>query len=102
MIVEYIRYDVGGRGVDFEAAYREARASLDASPHCMAYELARCGEDPWRYILRIKWDSPEGHMQGFHTSPEFKTFLAAVRPYLGDIEEMRHYEVTAVTAQKEA
>jgi quinol monooxygenase YgiN len=103
MIVEYIRYNVdGGRGIDFEAAYGEARASLDASPHCLAYELARCSEEPARYILRIEWDSPEGHMQGFRTSSEFKTFFAAVRPYLGDIEEMRHYEATGVSARKEA
>ena len=103
MIVEYIRYNVdGGRGTDFEAAYGMAKASLDASPHCLAYELSRCSEEPARYMLRIEWDSAEGHMQGFRTSPEFRTFFASVRPYLGDIEEMRHYEVTGVKGRKEA
>jgi hypothetical protein len=46
--------------------------------------------------LRIEWDSVDGHMQGFRSSPEFRTFFAAIRPYIGDIQEMRHYEKTAV------
>jgi hypothetical protein len=70
MIVEYIPCDVdGGRGMDFGSAYREARASLDASPHCLAYELARCSEDPARSILRIERGSPERQMQDFRASP---------------------------------
>jgi len=46
----------------------------------------------WRYILRIEWDSEEGHLQGFRSSPEFKAFFAAVQPFVKDIDEMRHYE----------
>jgi hypothetical protein len=33
-------------------------------------------------------------MGGFRASPEFRTFLAAVGPFVNDIEEMRHYDVT--------
>ena len=103
MIVEYIRYAIPeGRRNAFERGYGEAQAALSASPHCLAYELARCTEDPSRYTLRIEWDSAEGHLQGFRTSPEFRTFFAAVRPFVGDIEEMRHYEPTPVRRQKEA
>jgi quinol monooxygenase YgiN len=101
MIVEYVRYQIPeDRRSSFEGAYAEARASLDASPHCLAYELARCGEDPGRYVLRIEWDSAEGHMQGFRRGPHFPPFLAAVRPFIEHLEEMRHYEVTAVRGRK--
>jgi hypothetical protein len=34
-------------------------------------------------------------MQGFHGSPEFHSFFSAVRPYVDNIEEMRHYGVRA-------
>jgi len=34
----------------------------------------------------------EGHEQGFRSSPEFRDFFAAVKPFVGDIDEMRHYE----------
>lgn len=97
MIVEYLRYEVGPeRGASFEAAYAAAQASLDASPHCLRYEVSRCVEDPGTYVVRIEWDSLEGHLRGFRTSPEFRAFFAAVRPFVDDIAEMRHYEPTAI------
>lgn len=94
MIVEYIRYRIPeAEAGAFEDTYRAAGGSLDASPHCERYEVARCTEDPAAYIVRIEWDSAEGHMRGFRGSPEFRTFFAAVKPYVDNIEEMRHYEV---------
>ena len=97
MIVEYVRYTIPAeRGAAFETAYGEAAPSLDASPHCLAYDLARCVEDPTQYVLRIEWDSAAGHMQGFRGSAEFRRVFAAIRPYVGDIVEMRHYAPTAV------
>ena len=101
MIVEYIRYKIDEeRRAAFEKAYAKAGESLAASSHCLAYELSRCTEDAQQYILRIEWDSADGHMKGFRSSPEFKTFFAAIQPYVKDIEEMRHYEVTAVRGRK--
>jgi quinol monooxygenase YgiN len=95
MIVEYIRYAIpADRSAGFLAAYGRAQGSLQASPHCLAYELARCTEAPDAYVLRIEWDSLSGHLEGFRNSPQFQTFLAEVRPYIGDIAEMRHYEPT--------
>ena len=94
MIVEYIRYRIPGEEArSFEDAYRSASASLEASPHCERYEVARCTEEPAAYTIRIEWDSADGHLQGFRRSPEFRSFFAAVKPYVDRIEEMRHYEV---------
>lgn len=94
MIVEYTRYkiDEKRRGL-FERAYEKAGEALSASTHCLRYELSHCTEDIDQYILRIEWDSEEGHLKGFRSSPEFKTFFTFVQPYVKDIEEMRHYQV---------
>ncbi|HYQ04128.1 MAG TPA: antibiotic biosynthesis monooxygenase family protein [Polyangiaceae bacterium] len=101
MIVEYIRYSVpAARTDEFLAAYREASVELDASPHCLAYELSRCHEEPGSYVVRIEWESLAGHLQGFRTSPEFKRFFAKVQPFFEQIQEMRHYEVSGVVARK--
>jgi quinol monooxygenase YgiN len=97
MVVEYIRYRIPHeRQEQFEAAYGKAAASLDASEHCLAYELSHGVEESERYILRIEWDSLDGHEQGFRRSPEFQSFFAAVRPFIDEIEEMRHYNVTSI------
>jgi hypothetical protein len=44
-------------------------------------------------VVRIEWDSVEGHEQGFRSSPQFAEFFAAVRPFFFQIEEMKHYQV---------
>lgn len=101
MIVEYIRYKIDeSRRETFEKDYVQAGESLLASSHCLAYELTRCTENARQYILRIEWDSADGHMKGFRSSSEFKTFFAAIQPYVKDIEEMCHYELTAAKGRK--
>lgn len=95
MIVEYIRYDIDqARAEEFEQAYRRAAQALEASEHCQRYELSRCSEDPTQHVVRIEWDSEQGHLSGFRRSPEFGSFFEAVGPFVNDIEEMRHYQVT--------
>jgi heme-degrading monooxygenase HmoA len=96
MIVEYIRYKIEpSRADEFTDAYRRAGALLDASPHCERWEAARCVDEPDKQIVRIEWDSVEGHLQGFRQSADFKPFLDATGPFFNDIEEMTHYQVTA-------
>jgi hypothetical protein len=57
-------------------------------------------EEQDRYILRIEWDSVEGHLAGFRRAPEFTPFLAAIKPYISRIEEMQHYTPTSVVSSK--
>ena len=97
MIVEYIRYRFpAGGGTDFEAAYERAARPLSRAPQCVEYELTRCVEEPESYVLRIVWTSVRDHVEGFRGSPAFGEFFAEIKPYVSAIEEMRHYERTAV------
>jgi quinol monooxygenase YgiN len=99
MIVEYIRYALAEHdGDQLVAAYARAAEHLAASPNALAWELTRCADDPKSFILRIEWDSVAGHMQGFRKSEHFPGFLAAIRPFIGEIAEMRHYEPTGVAS----
>jgi quinol monooxygenase YgiN len=95
MVVEYIRYSIDdGRAKAFAQAYLRAAEALEASEHCQRYEVSRCTEDPTQHVVRIEWDSEDGHLSGFRKSPEFRRFFEAVGPFVNDIEEMRHYQVT--------
>ncbi len=97
MIVEYIRYSIPEDGRDaFVDAYERAARALAASPHCLAYELSSCDEDPSQYVLRIEWDSSKGHLEGFRRSEHFRAFLPHIQPYVKAIAEMRHYTPTRV------
>lgn len=108
IVVEYLRYTVPASGAaEFEAAYSRAGAVLTRAPECLDWELARRtdtgagpGADPdpegtVRYVLRIRWTSATDHLQGFRQGPLFREFFAEIRPYLPNITEMRHYEVTS-------
>ena len=100
MVIEYVRYKIPADQADqFIAAYATAGEALRKSSHCRGFELSRCTEEPTSFILRIEWDSLDGHLNGFRKSAEFRDFLASVRPFIGDIEEMRHYERTVVQSQ---
>ncbi len=95
MINEYIRYKLPtSRSDAFVAAYTAAAESLRASPHCLGYELSVCSEDPESFILKIQWDSAEGHIDGFRKSTVFPAFLAQIKAFMPEIEEMRHYTIT--------
>src|SRR5262245_4663101 len=97
MIVEYIRYKIAdSKQEQFLSGYRLASDALVRSPHCLAYELTQCGEEADHFVFRLEWDSYEGHLQGFRNSPEFLEFFSLVQPYLTDVEEMHHCELTGV------
>lgn len=100
MVIEYIRYRVAAdRRGEFERAYADAGRFLTASSECRAYEVSRCVEDPASYVVRIEWDSLEGHIRRFRRSAEFRDFFACVQPFVDEIEEMRHYEALFAGAE---
>jgi len=95
--VEYIRYRIPEQqSAEFLAAYTRAAVQLSAAPQCVDYELSRCEDDFEHFILRITWTSTEDHVEGFRKSELFPDFLAEIRPYIPNIEEMRHYKPTTV------
>ena len=97
VIPEIIRYRISAEKSEaFLNDYAQAATALKQSPHAQGFELMRSSKDPELFLLVIRWDSAEGHMQGFRTSPQFKEFFAHIRPYVNDILEMEHYEYTAV------
>jgi quinol monooxygenase YgiN len=99
MIVEYVRYTIPeDQAATFLSAYAEAATALEEAPECLSYELTRGVEEPEHWILRIEWTSKEDHEHGFRGGPAFARFFAAIRPYVAQIDEMKHYERTAVAS----
>ncbi len=94
MIVEYIRYRVSAADhAAFIAAYRSAGADLTSSPHCLRSEVTQGVEEPDNFIVRIEWDSIEGHERGFRKGPHFAPFFAKVKQFFPNIQEMKHYTI---------
>jgi hypothetical protein len=103
MTIEYIRYGLTRHTpADLIEAYTRAGAHLEAAPECLGFDLAQCSEDPNVLILRIEWISASAHLSGFRKGQNFPPFLAAIRPFISEIAEMRHYEVTPVSWHRNA
>lgn len=94
MTVEYIRYKLNPEQTEaFEKAYAASEKILTESANCLGYDITKGIEEPNNYIVRIIWDSVDGHLQGFRKGPSFPEFFALVKPFFNNIEEMKHYEV---------
>ena len=92
MIVEYLRYTISeAQQAAFIFDYKNASVPLLSSPYCQGFEFCQCVEDSTQFIIRIQWTSGEDHLNKFRGSKEFKDFFVHIKPYLNDIDEMRHY-----------
>jgi quinol monooxygenase YgiN len=102
VVIEIIRYEVPtARAQEFSDAYARAARVLDADEHCLAYEVVQGVEEPANWIVRIEWDSLEGHEQGFRKAPHFRVFFAEVRPFFSEIREMEHYDARLASARRQ-
>ncbi len=94
--VEIIRYNIPEEERNnFEKAYIEAGKYLQASKYCLSYEVIHGNDEPNHYMVIINWTSKEEHLQGFRKSAEFMPFFNLVKPFYNNIEEMKHYDLTA-------
>jgi heme-degrading monooxygenase HmoA len=93
MITEVIRYKVPAEQAEiFEQAYFDSENILQKSKHCLGYELLHGIEEKENWILLLRWDSLEGHEQGFRREAGFSEFFNLVKPFFQQIQEMKHYE----------
>jgi quinol monooxygenase YgiN len=100
--VEIIRYNITKENQQsFEQAYSKAAQYLQSSKYCLGYQVIHGKEEPNHYIVVIHWTSMDEHLNGFRKSPQFMPFFNLVKPFYNNIEEMKHYELTNITWQKE-
>jgi heme-degrading monooxygenase HmoA len=92
MVIEIATITVSeGREADFEAAFAVAQRYIAASPHARRYQLTRCIEIANRSLLRIEWDSLEGHTEGFRASAAYQQYRALLYPLYAQPPEVVHY-----------
>jgi len=100
MITEVIRYRIpAAQAEHFEQAYHQTETILRASEHCLGYQLLHGIEEPENWVLLLFWDSVEGHEQGFRREKYFREFFNLVKPFLNQIQEMKHYQISKMAYQ---
>lgn len=92
MVIEIATLTVKeGENAAFEAAFGQAQRYIAQSEHCIRYALTHAVEDASRYVLRIEWDSLEGHVDGFRASAEYQEYRALLYPFYAAPVELFHY-----------
>jgi heme-degrading monooxygenase HmoA len=92
MILESALLDVKpGEESAFEAALREARTLIAATPGFRAISVRRCIETPNRYLLLVEWDRLEDHTIGFRQSPRYETWRALLHRFYDPFPRVEHF-----------
>lgn len=93
MILELAVLDVRpGQAAEFAAAFAEAKSLIAAMPGFIGLELQRCVEVENRYVLLVRWQRLEDHIDGFRRSPEYERWRALLHHFYDPLPTVEHYE----------
>jgi heme-degrading monooxygenase HmoA len=92
VILESALLDVKpGEEADFEAALKEARPLIVATPGFRSIAVRRCIETPNRYLLLVEWERLEDHTVGFRQSPRYEKWRALLHRFYDPFPRVEHF-----------
>lgn len=93
MILEAAQLSIKpGREAAFEAAMRQARPLIEASPGFGGIEVRRCIERPNSYLLLVRWETLEDHTVGFRGSERYLQWRALLHDFYDPFPTVEHFE----------
>jgi heme-degrading monooxygenase HmoA len=92
VITEHAVLDVvPGRAPEFEAAFTTAIPIIASSSGFKSLRLARCVEQPDRYLLLVEWDSLSDHTEGFRGSPGYEEWRRLLHRFYDPFPTVEHF-----------
>ena len=92
MILESALLDVKpGEEAAFEAAIRQARPLIAATPGFRSIAIRRCLETPNRYLLLVEWEKLEDHTVGFRQSTRYEKWRALLHHFYDPFPRVEHF-----------
>jgi heme-degrading monooxygenase HmoA len=97
MILESALLDVKpGEEAAFEAAMKEARPLIAATPGFRSIAVQRCLETPNRYLLLVEWEKLEDHTVGFRQSARYEQWRALLHHFYDPFPRVEHFSSNIV------
>jgi heme-degrading monooxygenase HmoA len=97
MILEAAHLTVrDGQAAAFEAAMKEARPLIAATPGFLGLEVRPCLERPGSYLLLVQWRTLEDHTEGFRTSDRYETWRALLHHFYDPFPSVEHFAESVV------
>jgi heme-degrading monooxygenase HmoA len=92
VILESALLDVKpGEEAAFEAAIRQARPLIAATPGFRSIAVRRCFETPNRYLLLVEWEKLEDHTIGFRQSARYEKWRALLHHFYDPFPRVEHF-----------
>ncbi|GAB2174473.1 antibiotic biosynthesis monooxygenase family protein [Dongia sp. agr-C8] len=93
MILESALLEVKpGEEAAFEAAMREARPLIAATPGFRSIAVRRSIETPNRYLLLVEWERLEDHTVGFRQSARYEKWRALLHHFYDPFPRVEHFD----------
>ncbi len=80
-----------GQAEAFEAAMKQARPLIAASPGFQKIEVRPCLERPGNYLLLVWWDRLEDHTEGFRTSERYEKWRSLLHHFYEPFPTVEHF-----------
>ncbi len=92
MITEHaMLYVRSGQAEAFEAAMREARPLIAASPGFIEMQVLGACEEPNCYLLLVKWSDIASHRDGFRQSDRYLEWSALLHHFYEPMPQVRYF-----------
>ncbi len=82
-----------GRSLQFESAFAEAQNIIMAMPGYVSHELQRCIESENQYILLVRWQQLDDHLQGFRQSSHYENWQQLLHHFYEPFPTVEHYQL---------
>ena len=93
MFIEHaVLHVTNGTIEEFEAAFAKAKLIIAAAKGCQGITLAKCVEEPHDYLMEIRWDTLEDHLEGFRNSPAFDEWRKLLHHFYDPKPDIKHFQ----------
>lgn len=94
MILEVAIFDIKqGTQPEFEKQFEKAQLVISQAIGYISHQLQKCLENDKKYMLVVKWQTLEDHIEGFRNSERFTQWRALIGSYFDTPPVVEHFEL---------
>ena len=76
---------------DFELAFSKAGKIISSNKGYIKHELQKCIETKGKYILLVKWERIEDHLEGFRKSKDYEKWKELLHHFYEPFPTVEHF-----------
>lgn len=75
----------------FEDTFKEASKIISSMKGYIEHQLKKCIEEPYKYVLLVRWETLEDHEIGFRGSEQYQEWKTLLHHYYDPFPVVQHY-----------